>query len=67
MVVAHLLEVTNQVGHYSRRITEEGEWVVSSDFCYWNKPIIELQGLKVAIVGWGNIGEAVAERLCLLV
>jgi glycerate dehydrogenase len=63
MVVAHLLEVTNQVGHYSRRITEEGEWVASRDFCYWNKPIIELQGLKVAIIGWGNIGEAVAERL----
>jgi glycerate dehydrogenase len=51
------------VGHYSRRITEEGEWVASRDFCYWNKPIIELQELKVAIIGWGNIGEAVAERL----
>ena len=63
MVVAHLLEVTNQVGHYSRRITEEGEWVASRDFCYWNKPIIELQELKVAIIGWGNIGGAVAERL----
>jgi glycerate dehydrogenase len=63
MVVAHLLEVTNQVGHYSRRITENDEWVASCDFCYWNKPIIELEGLKVAIVGWGNIGKAVAERL----
>lgn len=62
-VVAHLLEVCNQVGHYSRTICEEGEWTGSRDFCYWNRPIIELSGLRVAIVGLGNIGQAVADRL----
>jgi len=63
MVVSHLLEVTNQVGHYTRCICNEGEWTASMDFCYWNKPILELEGLKIAIVGWGNIGQAVAKRL----
>ena len=62
-VVAHLLEVCNQVGSYTRSICHEGEWTGSQDFCYWKHPIIELDGLKVAIVGFGNIGQAVADRL----
>lgn len=62
-VVAHLLEVCNQVGHYTHAICEEGEWTGSKDFCYWNRPIIELDGMKVAIIGFGNIGQAVADRL----
>lgn len=62
-VVAHLLEVCNQVGHYTRAICEQGEWTGSRDFCYWDRPIVELAGLRVAIVGLGNIGQAVAERL----
>ena len=62
-VTAHLLEVCNQVGHYTHTICHEGEWTDSRDFCYWNRPIIELEGLKAAIVGFGNIGRAVADRL----
>ncbi len=62
-VTAHLLEVCNQVGHYTHTICHEGEWTGSRDFCYWNRPIIELEGLKAAIVGFGNIGRAVADRL----
>lgn len=63
MAVAHLLEVTNHVGHYTREVCGERKWTQSADFCYWNAPLLELEGLKVAIVGWGNIGQAVAARL----
>ena len=63
MVVAHLLEVTNHVGHYTREVCQEKLWTKSADFCYWNAPLIELEGLKVAIVGFGSIGKAVSERL----
>ena len=63
-VVAHLLEVCNQVGSYTQGICHEGEWTGSKDFCYWKHPIIELDALKVAIVGFGNIGQAVAPSVC---
>ena len=63
MVVAHLLEVTNHVGHYTRETCLEKKWSSNPDFCYWNAPLRELEGMKVAIVGLGNIGKAVAERL----
>lgn len=72
--MALLLEVCNQVGHYSRAIsvydTEGAEgaakdsyWAVSPDFCCWNRPIVELTGKRIAIVGWGNIGSKVAQLL----
>lgn len=63
MVMAHLLEVTNHVGHYTREVCEENKWVKSPDFCFWNAPLMELEGAKAAIVGFGNIGRAVSERL----
>ncbi len=59
MVFAHLLAITNRVEHY----TEEnrcGRWSDSPDFCYWDTPLHELAGKKFGIVGFGNIGSAVA-------
>lgn len=68
--MAMLLEVCNQVGHYSRAIaaSEGGEakesfWAVSPDFCTWDIPVTELTGKRIAIVGWGNIGSKVAQLL----
>lgn len=63
MVVAHLLNVTNQVAHYSHEVCNEGAWTSSPDFCYWKGVIMELHRMSVAIVGFGNIGRAVADRL----
>jgi len=31
------------------------------DFCYWHHPLVELEGLTMGIVGYGRIGQAVAE------
>lgn len=62
MVVAHLLEVTNCVGHYAEAV-RQGFWAESRDFCRTDQPLIELEGKRVAVVGYGHIGRAVIDRL----
>ncbi|MDR1946744.1 MAG: D-2-hydroxyacid dehydrogenase [Desulfovibrio sp.] len=37
-----------------------GDWSKSAHFSYWDKPIIELHGKTMGIVGFGNIGAGVA-------
>jgi glycerate dehydrogenase len=59
-VFALLLEMTQQVGHHAQTV-REGRWTRSADFCYWDKPLVELDGLTLGIVGYGRIGRAVAE------
>ena len=60
MVFALLLEMTQQVGHYSRLVLQEGRWTGSSDFCFWDRPLRELAGLNLGLVGFGQIGRQVA-------
>ena len=59
MVFAHLLNVSNHVDHYATE-THNGVWSSCPDFCYWNKPLFELCGKSLGIVGLGNIGMKVA-------
>ena len=58
-VFAHLLNITNQVAHYTAEI-KVGTWCCSPDFTYWNTPLTELAGKTFGIVGLGHIGSAVA-------
>jgi glycerate dehydrogenase len=58
--LALLLELTQQVGHHAQTV-REGRWVRSPDWCYWDKPLVELDGLTMGIVGYGRIGQAVAK------
>lgn len=58
-VFAHLLNITNQVAHYTSEI-KAGAWCSSPDFTYWNTPLTELAGKTFGIVGLGHIGSAVA-------
>lgn len=37
-----------------------GDWAKSVHFCYWDKPIMELHGKTLGVVGFGDIGSAVA-------
>lgn len=56
---ALLLELTQQVGHHSQTV-RQGRWSQNPDFCYWDRPLIELAGLTFGVIGLGRIGGAVA-------
>lgn len=58
--IALLLELTNRVGHHTQRV-RDGAWSRATDWCFWDSPLVELDGLKLGIVGYGRIGAAVAE------
>ena len=60
MVFALLLELTQNVGHHSNSV-RRGDWSKSEDWCYWERPMIELDGLTMGIVGFGRIGKATAD------
>ena len=60
MVMAHLLNITNQVALHAEAV-RQGDWQQSLDFSFTKVPLIELDGLTFGIVGLGNIGRQVAQ------
>jgi glycerate dehydrogenase len=54
-----LLELATGVGLHDRAV-KEGEWCRNPDHSFWKRPIVELDGLTLGIVGYGAIGRAVA-------
>ncbi|MHC4460972.1 MAG: D-2-hydroxyacid dehydrogenase [Planctomycetota bacterium] len=60
MVFAHLLNLTQHVGHHAETVSS-GRWTSNPDFCYWDTPLIELAGLTMGIIGFGRIGQATAK------
>ena len=61
MTFALLLELCHRTGHHAQTVSN-GRWAKSPDFCYWDYPLVELDGLTMGIVGLGRIGHAVAGR-----
>ncbi len=61
MVLALILELAQHAGHHADSV-RAGGWSRCPDFCYWEKPLLELDGRTLGIVGYGRIGEAVAHR-----
>ena len=59
MVMAHLLNIAQHVGHYAE-LNRAGRWATSPDFCYWDTPLIELADKQMGIIGFGCTGSAVA-------
>lgn len=59
MVFAHVLNITQRVDYYANE-NRQGRWTKNADFCYWDTPLVELEGKKMGVVGLGNIGLATA-------
>ncbi len=61
MVFALMFEWARHVNQHAFSVTQ-GRWTRNPDFCYWLRPLTGLDGLTLGIVGFGNIGKAVAAR-----
>ena len=57
---ALLLEITSQVGLHNK-LVHEGRWSSNPDFTFWAKPLMELNGKTLGLIGFGNIAKKVAE------
>ncbi len=61
---ALLLELCMRTGLHSETV-KQGKWHKCPDFCYWDAPLTELSGKTMGLVGFGQIGTAVARvALC---
>jgi glycerate dehydrogenase len=58
VVFALLLEITHQTGHHAMRVAEGG-WSGCPDFSFSDFPLLELAGLTLGVVGFGQTGQAV--------
>lgn len=57
---ALILELCHHVQDHSDAV-RRGEWSNSRDFCFWTSPLVELAGKAIGIVGFGRIGQNVAD------
>lgn len=59
--MALMLALATRLLDYSRDV-QAGRWAKSDMFCLMDHPIMELEGRTLGIVGYGDLGEGVAER-----
>jgi glycerate dehydrogenase len=59
-VMGMMLELCLHIGEHGSSVAQ-GNWTSSVDWTYWHKPLIELRGKTLGIVGFGRIGRRVAE------
>ena len=55
--IALLLEICHHIGHHDESV-HAGNWANNADWCYWDYPLIELEGKTIGIIGFGRIGQA---------
>lgn len=55
--IALLLEICHHIGHHAKSVSD-GRWQNSADWCYWDYPMIELDGKTIGIIGFGRIGQS---------
>lgn len=54
--IALLLEICHHIGHHNESV-HAGNWNNNKDWCYWDYPLIELEGKSIGIIGFGRIGQ----------
>ena len=54
--IALLLEICHHIGHHDASV-HAGNWERCADWCYWDYPLIELDGKTMGIIGFGRIGQ----------
>ena len=60
MTFALLLELCLHVQLHSNAVMK-GKWQRSADWCFWDYPLVELSGKTMGIIGFGKIGQQVAD------
>jgi glycerate dehydrogenase len=59
--MALILALATRLIDYNRDV-QQGTWAKSDMFCLMDYPIMELEGKTLGIVGYGDLGQGVAER-----
>ncbi len=60
MIFAHILNYASAVAEHSKDV-QDGKWESCDHFAFWNRPLMELSGKTLGIIGFGNIGSGVAK------
>lgn len=63
--IALLLEICHHIGAHSDSV-HAGKWTSNPDWCYWDYPLIELEGKTIGIIGFGRIGQSTGRIACAL-